>query len=490
MSQQIASSFWILLFAFCLLSSTTVRGAPINKTSPQSDKGTSDEEIWTKSGPISSHLRLRRVLNTTSPRNDENNALYNPHSKTTPFGNVRGPGDSIPFFMGDGTPYTYIDIGTPPQKASVVLDTGSHLLWIHGAKTSFLGSKYTYNESNSSSWKSENQRLDIGYLDSGRCTIQQGAERVVVAGKEMHMSVGIADTTNCVMLPSILGLDPRSDFLKAFIREYNDAPKIFSFNMNANMETTRGGWFSIGSYAGLDPSDIIWITSTRPGKAYQIPLPYVSYDSERFEFEKDHGVIIDTGSNIGVLPDKVLTPLFEKVAGRTTVRSHGYLSGSTVFNLSSVPPELYPTMAMRLGDMEWLTEIVNERGILEENYYTPQEYQNFSLPNYISDKSLMARNGFKESDWIPSILGSPFWSNLKGLVFDFTPGKERVGLIPRVKIVPKDGIISPLSPLGGANNEAVGKDYIVIVVGVLVGILTIGGLSALTWALYIHYCKT
>ena len=33
--------------------------------------------------------------------------------------------------------------------------------------------------------------------------------------------------------------------------------------------------------------------------------------------------------------------------------------------------------------------------------------------------------------YIPSLLGFNFLSELKGVVFDFTPGKEGVGFVPR-----------------------------------------------------------
>jgi hypothetical protein len=45
---------------------------------------------------------------------------------------------------------------------------------------------------------------------------------------------------------------------------------------------------------------------------------------------------------------------------------------------------------------------------------------------------------------IPSILGQQFSGNLKGLVFDFTPGKERVGMVPRVKLRNKSGLLNPM----------------------------------------------
>jgi len=37
------------------------------------------------------------------------------------------------------------------------------------------------------------------------------------------------------------------------------------------------------------------------------------------------------------------------------------------------------------------------------------------------------------ADHISSIVGGSFLTHLKGLVFDFTPGKERVGMVPRVE---------------------------------------------------------
>jgi hypothetical protein len=35
-------------------------------------------------------------------------------------------GDEVPVHRGYGTHYSYIYVGTPPQRVSVILDTGSH----------------------------------------------------------------------------------------------------------------------------------------------------------------------------------------------------------------------------------------------------------------------------------------------------------------------------------------------------------------------------
>jgi hypothetical protein len=41
------------------------------------------------------------------------------------------------------------------------------------------------------------------------------------------------------------------------------------------------------------------------------------------------------------------------------------------------------------------------------------------------------------------ILGSNFWSGLKGMVFDFGPGSKRVGFVPRWRWVNKNGMLNP-----------------------------------------------
>jgi hypothetical protein len=46
----------------------------------------------------------------------------------------------------------------------------------------------------------------------------------------------------------------------------------------------------------------------------------------------------------------------------------------------------------------------------------------------------------------------------KGLVFDHTPGQERAGLVPRVKLMDKSGLLNPI--FVSAGERAFGDAYL------------------------------
>jgi hypothetical protein len=80
---------------------------------------------------------------------------------------------------------------------------------------------------------------------------------------------------------------------------------------------------------------------------------------------------------------------------------------------------------MRIGNFESLTELVNDWGSLCTRLAADESCGNFSIPNYLPDAFLSKINrDLKGKEIYAECLGSPFWSNLKGLVFDFLPGKS------------------------------------------------------------------
>ena len=110
----------------------------------------------------------------------------------------------------------------------------------------------------------------------------------------------------------------------------------------------------------------------------------------------------------------------------------GRLSTYGVFDLRRHHYEEFPRIGLQIGDREWLTSMANvnfrvadylKKGI-------PTDEGNSLLPVAFESNRRFEINGIP-GRYVPSILGFNFLSELKGVVFDFTPGKERVGFVPR-----------------------------------------------------------
>src|SRR5208282_5311653 len=142
-----------------------------------------------------------------------------------------------------------------------------------------------------------------------------------------------------------------------------------------------------------------------------------------------HSAIVDTGSSLGILPDNIWSQIYSHAPGFPTLhkKENGEQKELPMFNLTNVSPELIPTMALRIGDIEWMAEL----GTVQLNVAEKLGFgsnQILTLPSFLP--AVVFQELFNVTN-IPSILGSPFWSNLKGMVFDFNPGRERVGFVPR-----------------------------------------------------------
>lgn len=361
--------------------------------------------------------------------------------------NSRGPGGAVPFWFGKyNIPYTNIWVGSPPQKVPVFLDTGSDFTWLQTSSWSSGNSSYSFFDSNmSKTWRPLDISFNMSYLDGGSCSVQAGLERVSVGGLAFHIPIGIAPKHCQHFDYGIMGLNKCSDFLKAFIRNPGNLPMVFAFTFN-DAETGEGeNWFSMGGYAGLDTNDIQWTeTDKSPSKneSFWVDIPYISYNNKKAEIKSGHSAIVDTGSTLGVLPGDVWTEVFGLAPGFPAIYENedGELKRLGLFNLTDVSPELFPTMALRIGDLEWLAELSNMKlniaprmGFKENRILSLPSF----LPTDVFEELLNTTN-------IPSIIGATFWSNLKGLVFDFTPGKEKVGFVPRKKLVNNNGLINPL----------------------------------------------
>jgi hypothetical protein len=91
-------------------------------------------------------------------------------------------------------------------------------------------------------------------------------------------------------------------------------------------------------------------------------------------------------------------------------------------------------MIFWLGKKEWICDIV------DTTFSSELEGKEVYLGSVFPDSSFDA-NG--EIDEI-SLLGAIFWSHLKGLVFNHTLGEERLGLVPRMRLANKSGLLNPI----------------------------------------------
>jgi hypothetical protein len=146
---------------------------------------------------------------------------------------------------------------------------------------------------------------------------------------------------------------------------------------------------------------------------------------------------------------------------------------SHMFNANNLIGRI-PAMAIQMGGTEWLSDLVDleiEHTVVSRDGRTETRY----MPIFLSSNDLPFKVDSKHVPVIPNIVGGNFFKNLKGLVFDFTPNKERVGFVPRYQFTSATGLVNPLT--GSAAGRAHGHYNIsrYIAASLVVMLACIGG---------------
>lgn len=96
---------------------------------------------------------------------------------------------------------TEVDIGTPPQKLDLLLDTGSSDTWVFTAQTQQSrgrGKTTTFDQSQSSSFQSNNSNWKIEY-GKGSASGTWGTDKFKIGGATVkHLSIGLANSVSQV----------------------------------------------------------------------------------------------------------------------------------------------------------------------------------------------------------------------------------------------------------------------------------------------------
>jgi hypothetical protein len=142
----------------------------------------------------------------------------------------------------------------------------------------------------SSSWVKSNDVATIAYLDNSHCLAEKGEDIVSVGNLSVRIPLGVGSAHGCDAFGvGFLGMSKVSDFLRA-IQETSES-LILSFSFKDNITGEGENQFAIGGLAGLKEEDIIWIHDRSEGLwsgAFQLDMPYISYNGRRCSFAMGH----------------------------------------------------------------------------------------------------------------------------------------------------------------------------------------------------------
>uniref|UniRef100_A0A8C0AP82 Cathepsin D n=1 Tax=Buteo japonicus TaxID=224669 RepID=A0A8C0AP82_9AVES len=233
--------------------------------------------------PLTKFPSMRRVLNEVGSEIPDMNALTQLLKFKLGFADLAEPTPEILKNYMDAQYYGEIGIGTPPQKFTVVFDTGSSNLWVPSVHCHLLDIAcllhHKYDASKSSTYVENGTEFAIhygtgslsGYLSQDTVTLGNLKIKNQIFGEAVKQP-GI--TFIAAKFDGILGMafprisvDKVTPFFDNIMQQKLIEKNIFSFYLNRDPTAQPGGELLLG---GTDPKyysgDFSWVNVTR--KAY------------------------------------------------------------------------------------------------------------------------------------------------------------------------------------------------------------------------------
>jgi hypothetical protein len=308
----------------------------------------------------------------------------------------------------------------------------------------------------------------VQYLDRSGCDLRIGRDFSLISGFRGYFPIGSGH--NCGHFSDfkggIMGLSTNSVLLQAIVK-LGRTNNVFSFTFRDDDTGEGENMFQLGGYAGLDPREIIWSPHTPESDPYRnwywVNVPYFQSRGKKLTASGNASFIsvIDTGCTLSVIPNEVWENMYFDEP-RTIAVGENEWNLTYMMDLSGLPSYGYPAVTMNVDGQEWIFELASRNKTLLPSQYSLGEFKSgmdYRIPAAESWDEIM--NGTLPADIKVDIdferemiLGSNFWSGLKGMVFDFGPGSKRVGLVPRGRWVNKNGMLNPFFTPGNDNEES------------------------------------
>jgi hypothetical protein len=208
--------------------------------------------------------------------------------------------------------YAYLDIGTPIQTTTVIVDTGSSKLWIDSTQEN------GFQTNQSITWKNPDQHdsvFEVSYSSGWSAVGIWGFDKLALDGHSIDMRVGLKLRGEAPQ--PILGLSPSRDpaviALPQRLKEEGLIQKSL-YSLSADLSdtyTNRDGWTKCNGkilFGGVDHAKYTGSLITVPmvdDTKLAVKLSSISLSMENDTYiidSKGFKVILDSGSSHGALP--------------------------------------------------------------------------------------------------------------------------------------------------------------------------------------------
>ncbi|KAM9556140.1 cathepsin D [Guaruba guarouba] len=307
--------------------------------------------------PLTKFPSMRRVLNEVNSEIPDMNALTQLLKFKLGFSEVAEPTPEILKNYMDAQYYGEIGIGTPPQKFTVVFDTGSSNLWVPSVHCHLLDIAcllhHKYDASKSSTYVENGTEFAIhygtgslsGFLSQDTVTLGNLKIKNQIFGEAVKQP-GI--TFIAAKFDGILGMafprisvDKVTPFFDNIMEQKLIEKNIFSFYLNRDPTAQPGGELLLG---GTDPKyysgDFSWVNVTR--KAYwQVHMDAVDVANGLTLCKGGCEAIVDTGTSLITGPTKEVKELQTAIGAKPLIKGQYVIPCDKVSSL--------PVITLTLG---------------------------------------------------------------------------------------------------------------------------------------------
>ncbi|XP_062431796.1 cathepsin D [Rhea pennata] len=302
--------------------------------------------------PLTKFPSMRRVLSEVGSDIPDLNAMTQFLKYKLGFAEAAGPTPEILKNYMDAQYYGEIGIGTPPQKFTVVFDTGSSNLWVPSVHCHLLDIAcllhHKYDASKSSTYVKNGTEFAIhygtgslsGYLSQDTVTLGDLKIKDQMFGEAVKQP-GI--TFIAAKFDGILGMafpkisvDKVTPFFDNVMQQKLIQKNIFSFYLNRDPTAQPGGELLLG---GTDPKyysgDFSWVNVTR--KAYwQVHMDAVDVANGLTLCKGGCEAIVDTGTSLITGPTKEVKELQKAIGAKPLIKGQYVISCDKVSSLPVV----------------------------------------------------------------------------------------------------------------------------------------------------------
>ncbi|XP_068800878.1 cathepsin D [Struthio camelus] len=302
--------------------------------------------------PLTKFPSVRRALSEVGSDVPDLDAMTEFLKYKLGFAEPAGPTPEILKNYMDAQYYGEIGIGTPPQKFTVVFDTGSSNLWVPSVHCHLLDIAcllhHKYDASKSSTYVENGTEFAIhygtgslsGYLSQDTVTLGDLKIKNQMFGEAVKQP-GI--TFIAAKFDGILGMafpkisvDKVTPFFDNVMQQKLIEKNIFSFYLNRDPTAQPGGELLLG---GTDPKyysgDFSWVNVTR--KAYwQVHMDAVDVANGLTLCKGGCEAIVDTGTSLITGPTKEVKELQKAIGAKPLIKGQYVIPCDKVSSLPAV----------------------------------------------------------------------------------------------------------------------------------------------------------